>query len=163
MGVYVKDLKMPKNCGSCPFFEVVSCEEDSKDYRCARTGLYIFPKEKSIYCPLVEIKTPHGRLIDADAAMKAACESLCHLGVFCPDNLCKEVRETFDAVPTIIEADDSIKRAEWEKHNDGIMYWWECSKCHHDAWYDGDDLHNYCPWCGAKMTIIESEGEDGKD
>ena len=90
----------------------------------------------------------HGRLIDIDDI----------------DNIAVNIRITNKtgidvslAAPTIIEADDSIKRAEWEKHNDGIMYWWECSKCHHDAWYDGDDLYNYCPWCGAKMTIIEAE------
>jgi len=51
----------------------------------------------------------------------------------------------------------------WEKKNDGIMIWWECSECHHDAWYDKDELYRYCPWCGTKMdmddapTIIESE------
>lgn len=44
-----------------------------------------------------------------------------------------------------------VRHGRWEKNYDGIMIWWECSECHHDAWYDGDDLYNYCPNCGAKM------------
>ena len=37
--------------------------------------------------------------IEREAAKKAACEALCHPGVFCPDFLCKEVREKFDSIP----------------------------------------------------------------
>lgn len=44
------------------------------------------------------------------------------------------------------------KTGKWERNYDTIMYWWECSECHHDAWYDKDELTNYCPWCGAKMV-----------
>lgn len=112
---------------------------------------------------------PHGRLIDADELR--GWYDYHSYDVDEDDFLTEEkfdkltvttavVRQNIDDAPTIIEADDSIKQGEWEKHNDGIMYWWECSKCHHDAWYDEDDLHNYCPWCGAKMTIIESEEEE---
>lgn len=45
----------------------------------------------------------------------------------------------------------TVRHGRWEKNNDGIMVWWECSECHHNAWYDGDDLYNYCPNCGAAM------------
>ena len=44
-----------------------------------------------------------------------------------------------------------VRHGRWEMNNDGIMIWWECSECHHNAWYDRDDLYNYCPDCGAKM------------
>lgn len=48
----------------------------------------------------------------------------------------------------------------WEKHDDGIMFWWECSECHQDPWYDREELYDYCPSCGAKMEFWESEEED---
>ena len=38
--------------------------------------------------------------ISRQAAKKAYCKSFCHPGVFCPDGLCKEVNEAFDAVPS---------------------------------------------------------------
>ena len=47
----------------------------------------------------------------------------------------------------------------WEKHDDGIMFWWECSECHQDPWYDREELYDYCPSCGAKMEFGESEEE----
>lgn len=75
MSILIKGMEMPKNCWMCPFFEAVSCEEDSKDYRCTRTGLYVFPKEKSVYCPLIEVP-PHGDLIDRDALIKDGWSNL---------------------------------------------------------------------------------------
>lgn len=115
MGVYIKNLEMPKKCESCPFFEAVSCEEDSKDYRCARTGLYVFPKEKSIHCPLVEVK-PHGRLIDADELMLKIQD---YIEEYSPTNehgmhdlkwcAMKEAEMAINAAPTIVEADNNTQ------------------------------------------------------
>ena len=63
MGIYIRDMKIPKNCADCLF-------EDTYDgYNCrialksANWGL----GERPSWCPLVEVPTPHGRLIDADA------------------------------------------------------------------------------------------------
>ena len=53
MGVYIKGMKMPKDCNAC-FLDLY----DRQTY--CRNG------EKSL-CPLIEVKTPHGKLIDADA------------------------------------------------------------------------------------------------
>lgn len=102
MSILIRGLKMPKNCGECPFQQITLGIDGKPVSFC--TALWKFNNPLSDKCPLIEVPK-HGRLIDADAAMKAACEALCHLGVFCPDNLCKEVRETFDAVPTIIESE----------------------------------------------------------
>lgn len=44
-----------------------------------------------------------------------------------------------------------VRHGRWEKNDDGIMVWWECSECHRNAWYDGDNLYDYCPDCGCKM------------
>lgn len=53
MGVYIKGVKKPKDCNAC-FLDLY----DRQTY--CRNG------EKAL-CPLIEVKTPHGRLIDADA------------------------------------------------------------------------------------------------
>ena len=58
MGVYIKGLEMPENCFDC---EIGSCSlKDRLKYI----------EDRHPDCPLVEIRTPHGRLIDADALDK---------------------------------------------------------------------------------------------
>lgn len=60
MGVYIKGMSKPKNCrrcyfnGSDLFCLITRGKIDRDDYIC------------EIGCPLVEVKTPHGRLIDED-------------------------------------------------------------------------------------------------
>ena len=62
MSILIKGMKMPEHCGYCRFaydgichaLQVMRYDKKTKD-------------GKLIDCPLVEIPTPHGRLIDADA------------------------------------------------------------------------------------------------
>jgi len=67
MGVYIKNKDMPKSCGECEFnynleggsyewWECVILHDDINQFDTRRTD-----------CPLIEIPTPHGRLIDWDA------------------------------------------------------------------------------------------------
>lgn len=58
MGVYIKDMEMPKKCGTCDF--------RVNDFTClALSGavLKVLYKRPD-WCPLIEIKVPHGDLID---------------------------------------------------------------------------------------------------
>ena len=63
MSILIKDMEMPNGCPSCQFVMA---------YYCLLIGIsddnevtnYI--NERHPKCPLVEIPTPHGRLIDAD-------------------------------------------------------------------------------------------------
>jgi len=64
MGIYIKEMSMPSNCFTCKVESEANCpvwigldNVTAADYKNSR-----YPG-----CPLVEIKTPHGRLIDADA------------------------------------------------------------------------------------------------
>lgn len=50
MSVLIKGMKKPKSCDECPL-------ADS----------YMACDAQSINCPIIEVPTPHGRLIDADA------------------------------------------------------------------------------------------------
>jgi len=67
MSIILKGIDMPKSCGKCEFnynleggsyewWECVILHDDINQFDTRRTD-----------CPLIEIPTPHGRLIDADA------------------------------------------------------------------------------------------------
>ena len=62
MGIYVPDLRMPESCEKCYF------SGSSHDALCCTlTGNYVpFDYDIEENCPLIEIETPHGRLIDVD-------------------------------------------------------------------------------------------------
>lgn len=63
MSVLIKGMKMPRNSRNCPF--TVMAEDWEKE--CIVGGEYHWDNERVCEgCPLVEVPTPHGRLIDAD-------------------------------------------------------------------------------------------------
>lgn len=64
MSILIKGMKMPKDCIKCPF-----CLLADGHWKCLADGSFADfggtcrpPK-----CQLIEVPTPHGRLIDADA------------------------------------------------------------------------------------------------
>lgn len=58
MGVYIKNMKKPEHCGCCRF---------ASAFDCRITGEFIEDHNQILNsCPLVELPTPHGRLIDGD-------------------------------------------------------------------------------------------------
>lgn len=59
MGIYIKGMKMPKYCDNCLF---------TIDDGCMFNNLIDVDTGNAVFddCPLVEVKEPHGRLIDAD-------------------------------------------------------------------------------------------------
>lgn len=58
MGVYIKGMDKVSDCMYCLFYSHGYC--NAKHSRCnSEFGI-------DADCPLVEVKTPHGRLIDAD-------------------------------------------------------------------------------------------------
>ncbi len=63
--VLIKGMEIPKRCFECPCCQTVgyfTCMLMAKDLR-KEHGINI---SRPDWCPLVEIPTPHGRLIDAD-------------------------------------------------------------------------------------------------
>ena len=82
MSVIVKGMEMPERCGAC-FLRVGGCKQR------------IYMEQRPKYCPLVEIPTPHGRLIvektiteiryhDADGYHIVNGEQLCELEIDAP-------------------------------------------------------------------------------
>ena len=70
MSVLVKGMEMPKCCDICPFgywsniWQTGACTLIEK--KCFADFSVEYRSKRSDNCPLVEVPTPHGRLIDAD-------------------------------------------------------------------------------------------------
>lgn len=103
MSVLIKGMEMPKACEWCSFISTFTtesglgcrCEVEKFEFR-------DYSKRQE-NCPLVEVPTPHGRLIDADALMECRLEP----------NHYEELKDGYipdydlDSAPTIIEAEVS--------------------------------------------------------
>lgn len=61
MGVYIIGEKMPNNCTEC--FKHNKCDKYHIEIVKNEDGDFL-PTYVADNCPLIEIKTPHGRLID---------------------------------------------------------------------------------------------------
>lgn len=60
MSILIRGMKMPKNCEACDLcYDYVDCMAASN---VIKINFETRPKD----CPLVEVKEPHGRLIDAE-------------------------------------------------------------------------------------------------
>lgn len=98
MSVIIKDMEMPRACWCCG-----GCDGDEKiSYFCALT-----PEGKDIdeidihygkpsWCPLVEIPTPHGRLID-ERELRRLIKNSCYTVL---------TNELIDQCKTIVEAEE---------------------------------------------------------
>ena len=92
MSVIVKGMEMPKNCKSCPL------RYSSTGYAwCDITGasLALEIDMRDYTCPLVDIPTPHGRLIDADELVR----------IWTGAKFYGNIKPIVDARPTVIEAE----------------------------------------------------------
>lgn len=97
MSILIRDMTMPNRCFECIFLATVPnffCLAGKRDLR-AEHGINI---SRPDWCPLVEIPTPHGRLIDADELKK-------DLTRFYDNEV--TARHLIDEQPTIIEAEGS--------------------------------------------------------
>ena len=98
MSILIKGIKMPTRCGECPcayvtegaYWDTCQAVDDKNDIE------QFFKSGRPDWCPLVEVPTPHGRLIDADAfkALWAGATVTGEIGVL------------IDARPAIIEAEE---------------------------------------------------------
>ena len=89
MSILIKGMKMPESCDMCP---IEGCE-------------YI---NKKFTCPLVEIPTPHGRLIDADLFKEIIKDSVPSwtIGVKIPTYGDMDIMDKIYFIPTILEAEE---------------------------------------------------------
>ena len=70
MSILIKGIEMPQCCQDCPLnYDQMECAVTGTAWWSDSMVLVGFDSEKErLYdCPLIEVPTPHGRLIDADA------------------------------------------------------------------------------------------------
>lgn len=106
MSVIIKGMKMPKSCDSC---DLIQFDDEGLETHCPLSPYYRWcgtpPDYRPEGCPLVEIRTPHGRLIDAEKlAVKIWTE-----GHFVNGNDCEIAVDFTQSAPTIIEAEVSAE------------------------------------------------------
>lgn len=120
MSVLIKDMEMPECCAEC-WFKICGRTSATDEnlywykhiYNCRckpeeiEDGWIDAPEAlngKQPWCPLVEVPTPHGRLIDADAFEKE--NSYFWERDFINPKYEDTLADLVNAAPTIIEAED---------------------------------------------------------
>lgn len=104
MSVLIKGMKMPKACCECGFNH---CSQSRDDDTCLLldkgiSQLFVLV-DRLPDCPLVEVPTPHGPLVDADALKATFCAE-CNHTITCED--CDIDYHFGRLAPTIIEAEE---------------------------------------------------------
>ena len=85
MSVLIKGMEMPERCGMC-FLRAGDCKQR------------IYMEQRPKDCPLIEIPTPHGRLIDADELANKTFYSVTSAPYI--------TYKKFVDAPTVIEAEE---------------------------------------------------------
>lgn len=88
MGVYIKGMEMPKCCAQC-VIRYGNCKER------------IYMGNRPSLCPIVEIKEPHGRLIDAGALVNTV---VFHTNISADTK--EFIEDLIGIAPTVIEAEE---------------------------------------------------------
>lgn len=107
MSVYIPGMEMPRHCRECCFeaegyfcWVVEATRQDTDEWLC--TQFYGDTQTRPDFCPLVSVPD-HGRLIDADAAVRAGW-TISRTYSASPTETVYEVKRV-DFLPTIIPAD----------------------------------------------------------
>lgn len=104
MSILIKGMEMPKNCSGCPLnYDQMACKVTGTRWWSDTMVLMGFDsdKEKLYDCPLVEIPTPHGRLIDVDDFMRHLIINTADLRTLSTGTVGRALHDT----PTVIEAE----------------------------------------------------------
>lgn len=113
MSILIKDIKIPESCAECRFC-VNGFTDAAPMYECAcesyeNVSVLVDDNGQPFnfrpdWCPLIEVQSPHGRLVDGDVLMTEVMDSdLDHL----QRDDWKEVIQIVADAPTIIEAEGS--------------------------------------------------------
>ena len=101
MSVLVKGMKMPRDCKHCK----IAFYDEVYGTICPFIGIaFEVDAKRQKTCPLVEVPTPHGRLIDHKKLEKDLGE---RWNVNDDQDFCnKEVWHALEEAPTVIEAEE---------------------------------------------------------
>ena len=95
MSVLIRGMEMPKNCSECRMWSICTCLNDFEDYEsiCYAVDDGDLVRDKN--CPLIDIPTPHGRLIDGDEMIR----------IWDGATIEGSIKPLIEARPTVIEAE----------------------------------------------------------
>ena len=109
MSVLIKGMKMPKNCSECKLL----CNENFEIWCCLTDREDVFLDATPDWCPLIEVLTPHGDLIDrkvlSDAVLKWMPPDPCgreEKEFPFEEDICASMMMEIEEQPTVIEAED---------------------------------------------------------
>ena len=113
MSILIKGIEMPQCCQDCPLnYDQMECAVTGTAWWSDSMVLVGFDSEKErLYdCPLIEVPTPHGRLIDADAFVEDltnSADKVWNLLSPVTQQVIRRVCDDIKKYPTIIEAEGS--------------------------------------------------------
>lgn len=97
MSILIKGMEMPEFCEVCPCYnwveDICRITDSPNDFTDTRVS----------DCPLVEVPTPHGRLIDDFKLLRALIKAFPNQSM----NFYDTLERVIDEAPTIIEAEVS--------------------------------------------------------
>lgn len=114
MSVLIKGMDMPSSCADCLLQVVVSSRIEGAYCVCAVNDRRIDDGHEK-WCPLVEVKTPHGGLIDADAMIEDLRNEILEIQMngmkgtpVYDEDLRQMIKrlEDKDIAPTVVEAEE---------------------------------------------------------
>ena len=103
MSILIRGMEMPKSCFNCKMMGVKAVNEiEIMKYCCflRKTALGVNRRKD---CPLIEVPTPHGRLIDAEALQLEAYNRL--FDIHADERDVAFVNFLLGEAPTIIESE----------------------------------------------------------
>ena len=102
MSVIIRGVRWPTSCKDCFFCRIFAFDPNHlPEPRCLIKGEEIPRQGKLLFCPLVEIPTPHGRLIDASELIKSYMKGT-KAGI---DDFYDTI-DIIDNAPTILEVEE---------------------------------------------------------
>jgi hypothetical protein len=106
MSILIKGMEMPQRCKECDLHIDGACY--AKGYRDYRS---IMDMSKPADCPLIEVPTPHGELVDRDGLMDTYADRLTAVAErYSPDSsecgILSGAMKLLAIMPTLIEAED---------------------------------------------------------
>ena len=114
MTILIKGMEMPVTCCQCKemvYNPEIKWEQAGKEeeggWVCLLTGELIDNTKREEHCPLIEVPTPHGRLVDAYEAVMLLQKYYDRIGEPLKEHAIGEcIMIIKDDVPTIIEAEE---------------------------------------------------------
>lgn len=144
MSVLIKGMKMPNNCGECVLCNAVKDDE----YDC-EINTYCHATSESLesldvrgdWCPLVDVPTPHGRLVDCKTLKDDLAVLLERNEKLIDEWLANAIDDLIDELPTIIDRQAAIDAPSAQPSQDKYEYHYDHTDC---IWYR-PEARNRCP------------------